>query len=47
MASGGVMDVDTYNKKIEAGANLVQVYTGMIYQGPSLISKLLSVSNKD
>ena len=40
MASGGVMDVDTYNKKIEAGANLVQVYTGMIYQGPNIVLKI-------
>ena len=47
MASGGVMDVDSFKRKIEADATLVQVYTGMIYQGPSLIPKLLSISNKD
>ncbi|MEN8886461.1 MAG: dihydroorotate dehydrogenase (quinone), partial [Winogradskyella sp.] len=27
-------------EKIEAGADLVQVYTGFIYEGPSLIKKI-------
>ena len=42
IASGGVMDIDSYKAKLEAGADLVQVYTGMIYRGPELIEELLN-----
>ncbi len=41
VAVGGVFDVDSYNKKIELGADLVQIYTGFIYQGPNLIKEIL------
>ena len=41
IASGGVMDLDTYKGKLDAGADLVQVYTGIIYKGPELIEELL------
>lgn len=34
---GGVMSGDDARAKIEAGANLVQIYTGLIYQGPALV----------
>ena len=47
IASGGVMGIETYQQKIEAGANLVQIYTGMIYKGPGLIPKLVSIQEKD
>ena len=33
---GGVDSAETALEKIRAGADLVQLYTGMIYQGPSL-----------
>jgi dihydroorotate dehydrogenase len=26
--------------KIKAGANVVQIYTGLIYQGPALVSQV-------
>ena len=42
IASGGVMTVDDYLEKIDAGADLVQIYTGFIYEGPKLIADLLS-----
>ena len=38
---GGVGDVDTAFQKIEAGASLVQLYTGLIYGGPGLPGKIL------
>ncbi len=38
---GGVEDADTALAKIEAGASLVQVYTGFIYRGPPLIPEIL------
>lgn len=37
---GGIFTVRDAIEKLEAGASLVQVYTGMIYEGPSLIKRL-------
>ncbi|MGQ3002194.1 MAG: quinone-dependent dihydroorotate dehydrogenase [Hydrogenophaga sp.] len=34
---GGVMSADDAVSKIQSGANIVQIYTGLIYQGPSLV----------
>lgn len=34
---GGIMSGDQAAEKIEAGASLIQLYTGFIYQGPKLI----------
>ncbi len=36
---GGVMDGESAAAKIDAGASLVQLYTGLIYRGPGLISE--------
>jgi dihydroorotate dehydrogenase len=33
---GGIMGADDAKRKIDLGATLVQVYTGLIYQGPGL-----------
>lgn len=41
IASGGVMCRDHFEKKLELGADLVQIYTGMIYKGPALIKEIL------
>ncbi|NRD23855.1 quinone-dependent dihydroorotate dehydrogenase [Winogradskyella litoriviva] len=37
---GGIHSADDALEKIEAGADLVQVYTGFIYEGPSLIKRI-------
>lgn len=37
---GGVTTVQDYLDKLRAGANLVQIYTALIYQGPGLIGQL-------
>lgn len=37
---GGVDSVDTALEKIRAGADLVQLYTGMIYAGPALPGRI-------
>jgi len=37
---GGIDSADTAAAKIEAGAALVQVYSGFIYKGPSLITQI-------
>jgi dihydroorotate dehydrogenase len=34
---GGVMSAQDALSKVQAGANLVQIYTGLIYKGPSLV----------
>jgi dihydroorotate dehydrogenase len=36
---GGVFDAASAADKIRAGASLVQIYSGFIYEGPALISK--------
>jgi len=45
IASGGVMDLDSFQKKIYKGANLVQIYTGFIYEGPSLVDEIINFRN--
>jgi dihydroorotate dehydrogenase len=37
---GGICDVSDAVDKIQAGASLVQIYSGFIYQGPKLISDI-------
>ena len=41
IASGGVMDEQSAQEKLEAGATLLQIYTGFIYQGPGFIQRLV------
>ncbi|MBS3803001.1 MAG: quinone-dependent dihydroorotate dehydrogenase [Oleiphilaceae bacterium] len=36
---GGITDGDSAAEKIQAGAKLVQIYTGFIYRGPALIAE--------
>lgn len=37
---GGIDNVASAQEKIDAGASLIQVYTGLIYQGPELVSRV-------
>lgn len=41
IAVGGVQTRADYLEKLEAGASLVQVYSGFIYQGPAMVKRLL------
>ena len=36
---GGVLSAQDAVSKIEAGADLVQIYTGLIYKGPMLVKE--------
>ena len=45
IASGGVMSSRDYQEKIKLGANLVQVYTGFIFEGPKLIQDIINMSS--
>lgn len=38
---GGIFTEKDFNGKVLAGATLAQVYTGFIYEGPSIIKKIL------
>jgi len=37
---GGILDASSAREKIEAGAKLLQVYTGFIFRGPKLIHEI-------
>ena len=39
---GGIASSSDANEKLAAGASLVQVYTGFIYQGPPLITEIIN-----
>jgi dihydroorotate dehydrogenase len=41
IASGGIMDAAAAKEKLDAGANLVQIYTGFVYHGPELIRDIV------
>ena len=40
IAVGGIFDADSALEKLDAGAALVQLYTGFIYRGPALIGEI-------
>ena len=46
VAVGGIFDVDSYNEKFELGADLVQMYTGLIYEGPNLVKRIIKNDNQ-
>jgi dihydroorotate dehydrogenase len=39
---GGVMNKEDFQKKLESGASLVQIYTGFIIKGPRVVSDILN-----
>ena len=41
VAVGGIFDADDAQRALDAGAALVQVYTGLIYRGPALVRTIL------
>lgn len=40
IAAGGILSANDAQEKLQAGASLVQVYSGLIYRGPQLISDI-------
>lgn len=38
---GGIMGPDDAKRKIDLGATLVQVYTGLVYEGPGLVKQIV------
>ena len=41
IASGGIFNARDAAEKINAGALLIQVWTGFIYEGPAIVKKIL------
>ncbi len=39
---GGVMSAENAKQLLDSGANLLQVYTGLIYEGPHFVQKIMS-----
>ena len=40
IASGGIMTADDAEQRLAAGASLVQLYTGFVYEGPRLVGAI-------
>lgn len=38
---GGIMSADDAKAKLDAGASLVQIYTGLVYNGPAFVGDLI------
>jgi dihydroorotate dehydrogenase len=41
IASGGILDAESAREKFEAGAVLIQLYTGFVYRGPRLLREII------
>ena len=42
IACGGIGDAESAKERLEAGADLLQVYSSFIYEGPKVLRKLAS-----
>lgn len=43
---GGVMGPDDARRLLDAGAKLVQIYTGLVYAGPGLVKEIVSSASR-
>jgi len=41
IASGGIFDAESARGKFQAGAQLIQLYTGLVYRGPQLLREII------
>jgi dihydroorotate dehydrogenase len=41
IASGGIFDAESAQEKFQAGAQLIQLYTGFVYRGPRLLREIM------
>src|SRR5262249_53366531 len=41
IASGGICDAHSAHEKFQAGAQLIQLYTGLVYRGPQLLREIM------
>ncbi|MFZ2166684.1 MAG: nitronate monooxygenase, partial [Propionibacteriaceae bacterium] len=47
MAAGGIMVGEDAMRMLDAGASLVQLYTGFIYAGPALVADIHRLTRSD
>jgi dihydroorotate dehydrogenase len=43
IASGGIFDAESAREKFQAGAQLIQLYTGFVYRGPQLLREIMDM----
>jgi dihydroorotate dehydrogenase len=41
VSAGGIMNPEDAKRRLDTGAALVQVYTGLIYHGPALVQEIV------
>jgi dihydroorotate dehydrogenase len=41
IATGGIFDAESAREKFQAGALLIQLYTGLVYRGPQLLREIM------
>jgi dihydroorotate dehydrogenase len=41
IASGGISDAESAQQKFQAGAQMIQLYTGLVYRGPQLLREIM------
>jgi dihydroorotate dehydrogenase len=42
IASGGIFNAESAREKFQAGAELIQLYTGLVYRGPQLLREIMN-----
>jgi dihydroorotate dehydrogenase len=47
IGSGGIHSAIDAKEKIDAGATLVQIWTGFIYEGPALVKRILRMDEEN
>ncbi len=43
---GGILGIEDATVKLQSGASLVQLYTGLVYRGPILVSQIAALKSK-
>ncbi|NIS30515.1 MAG: quinone-dependent dihydroorotate dehydrogenase, partial [Actinobacteria bacterium] len=46
IASGGIMTLADARERLDAGASLVQLYTGFVYCGPQLVRDIAAIEGR-
>lgn len=41
VSAGGIMDPEDAKRRLDMGATLVQIYTGLVYRGPALVKEIV------
>ena len=44
IAAGGIVDGGKAKAKLDAGAALVQIYSGLVYKGPDLVGECIGAT---